>query len=86
MGKAKYQNYRVCYENGNSTTGAKIYELYKYCRCSECQHRQATERTPANRINITTKDISKIDEIVRFLENWSCKDGKRQLEIVFLKF
>ena len=86
MGKPKYKNYRVCYENGNATTGKKIYELYKYCNCPDCQYRQRWRREPANRATATTKDISKVDEVAEFLENWSCKDGKRQLEIVYFKF
>jgi len=84
--KPKYQNYRVCYDNGNSTTGTKIYELNKYCKCPECLYRQRIRRTPANSITVTTKDISKVDEAAEFLKNWICEDGKKQLEIVYLKF
>lgn len=78
--------YRICYDNGNSTTGTKIYELYKYCTCPECRYRQQVARTPSNSISIITKDISKIDEIAEFLESWICPDGKRQLETVYLEF
>jgi hypothetical protein len=86
MKKPKYQNYRVCYDNGNSVTGKKIYELYKYCRCADCTYRQSRSRTPANQVTVNTKDISKVDEIAEFLKNWSCEDGRKSLEIVYLKF
>ncbi|MNJ32048.1 hypothetical protein D3C77_267030 [compost metagenome] len=86
MKKPKYSNYRVCYDNGNPATGKKIYELYKYCTCPDCKNRSMLKREPANRITITTKDISKVDEAAKFLKNWICADGKRWLEIVCLKF
>ena len=78
--------YRICYENGNPTTGKKIYELKKYCTCPECRYRQEIERTPSNSINITTEDIAKIDEIAEFLKKWTCENGKKQLETVYLEF
>lgn len=86
MGKPKYLNYRVCYENGNSVTGRKIYELYKYCNCPDCNNRKAWKREPPNRATATTKDISKVDEVAKFLKSWSCKDGKRYLEIAYFQF
>lgn len=86
MVEPKYKNYRVCYEGGNKITGEKIYELYKYCNCSGCQYRLKQLRQPSNRATVTTKDISKIDDIAAFLKNWTCEDGRRQLEIVYLKF
>jgi hypothetical protein len=86
MKKPKYLNYRICYENGNSVTGKKIYELYKYCNCGDCNNRQKLKREPANRATATTKDISKVDEIVDFLKNWTCENGKRTLEIVYYQF
>jgi hypothetical protein len=86
MQKPKYQNYRVCYDNGNSVTGKKIYELYKYCNCPDCNNRKKWRREPSNRATATTKDISKVDEVAEFLENWTCEDGKRLLEIAFFQF
>jgi hypothetical protein len=86
MEKPKYQNYRVCFENGNSVIGKKVYELYKYCNCPDCNNRKLWEREPANRATATTKDISKVDEVSEFLKNWSCKDGKRYLEIAYFQF
>ena len=85
MGKLKYQNYRVCYDK-ISAAGTKIYELHKYCECPECRYRQEIKRTPCNSITITTRDILKVDEVAEFLNSWICKDGKRQLEIVYIKF
>ena len=84
--KPKYQNYRVCYENGNRLTGEKIYELYKYCKCEDCQRREQWSRTPANKVTASTRDISKVDEIAEFLSNWNCEDGTKSLDILYLKF
>ena len=86
MGNPKYQNYRVCYDNGNSATGVTIYELYKYCDCPDCRRRASWKREPANRVTDTTKNISKVDEVAEFLKNWSCTDGEKSLETVYLKF
>ena len=86
MEKPKYQNYRICFENGNPFTGKEIYELNKYCQCADCRYRQTTKRTPSNSIVITTKDISKVDEIADYLKNWSCEDGRKQLDTVYLKY
>lgn len=86
MEEPKYKNYRVCYDNGNANTGKKLYELGKYCTCEDCLYRVQWKREPANGICITTEDISKVDEIAEFLKNWTCKDGKRRLERVYLKF
>lgn len=86
MEEPNYQNYRVCYENGNSATGNKIYELYKYCNCPNCEDRQQWTRTPANKATATTKDISKVDEVAEFLKNWTCENGKKHLEIVYFQF
>lgn len=86
MKKPKYQNYRVCYENGNSATGKKIYELHKYCTCQDCMNRQKWTRQPVNSATATTKDISKVDEIAEFLKNWTCADGRRFLEVTYFKF
>jgi hypothetical protein len=83
MEKPKYKNYRVCYENGNAKTGKEIYELHKYCACSDCRYRQDSKRTPVNAITITTMDISKVDEIAEFLKNWSCEDGTKQLDTIY---
>ncbi|NFA60094.1 hypothetical protein EXM63_02545 [Clostridium botulinum] len=86
MEKPKYQNYRVCYENGNKVTGKEIYELYKYCDCQSCKNRATLKREPANRATATTKDISKVDEVAEFLKNWTCEDEKRNLEIAYFQF
>jgi hypothetical protein len=84
--KPQHQNYRVCYEGGNSAIGEKIYELYKYCRCQGCSDRLTYKRVPNNSATASTKDISKVDEIAEFLKNWNCEDGQRQLEISYFKF
>ena len=86
MAEPKYKNYRVCYEGGNSKTGAKIYELFKYCKCDGCTRRLKMYRQPANRITASTKDINKVDEIAECLKNWTCKDGSKMLDIVYKKF
>jgi hypothetical protein len=86
MQKPKCKNYRICYENGNPVTGKKIYELHKYCTCPDCQNRQQIKRTPANSVTITTKDISKVDEVAEFLKNWTCEDGRRHLKTVYFQF
>jgi len=81
----KYQNYRVCYENGNPVTGKEIYELYKYCDCEDCKNRtRFNKKEIANKITITTKDILKVDEVTEFLKNWKCKNGKIQLKIAYM--
>jgi hypothetical protein len=84
--KPKHQNYRICYDNGNSTTGKKIYELDKYCRCSGCSIRQTVKREPSNRAVVTTRDISKVANAAEFLKNWSCENGGISLEPIFFKF
>ena len=78
--------YRICYANGNPTTGTKIYELYKYCKCEGCKYRLSAKREPSNYIAITTKDVSKVGEISDFLERWECKDGWIQVERTFLEW
>ncbi|MBX4152327.1 hypothetical protein, partial [Paenibacillus lautus] len=59
---------------------------YKYCNCAECKRRMAWKREPANRITATTKDIIKVDEVAEFLKNWSCEDGNRRFETVYVQF
>ncbi|SFE42326.1 hypothetical protein SAMN04487969_102447 [Paenibacillus algorifonticola] len=86
MKKPKYQNYRVCYDNGNAATGTKIYELHKYCDCPGCKTRTAMKREPVNHATATTKDISKVDEVAEFLKNWTCDDGKIYLKIAYFQF
>jgi hypothetical protein len=80
------KNYRVCYENGNSRTGTKVYEFYKYCQCSGCKTRLQIKREPNNKVTVTTKDISKQTEITNYLENWTCTNGNKWLEIEYIKF
>lgn len=86
MEKPKYQNYRVCYDNGNAATGKKSYELHKNCDCTDCKTRTAMRREPVNHATATTKDISKVDEVAEFLRNWTCADGKILLKRVYLNF
>jgi hypothetical protein len=86
MGKLIYKNPRTCYENGNSVTGKKIYELQAFCTCSDCQNRKSWKKEPTNIATATTKDISKVEEVSEFLKNWNCKDGKKWLETEYFKF
>jgi hypothetical protein len=88
----KYQNYRICYENGNSKTGRKTYELYKYCKCEECQYNLKHKRLPPKRATAYTADSLKIDEVADFLNNWNCKQentevlSTQKLDITYFYF
>lgn len=86
MEKTKYQRYRVCYENGDSVTGKKIYELHAFCNCEDCKNRKAWRNEPRNCATATTKDILKVGEVIEFLKNWTCKDGKRHLKVEYFRF
>ena len=86
MTEPRYKNYRVCYTNGNPKTGIKLYELHKDCKCYGCQSRTRYRRQPSNGITVTTADISKVDEIAEFLKDWTCADGQRLLDTVYLRF
>jgi len=80
------KNYRVCYENGNPVAGKEIYELHKLCTCSDCKDRKTLKKEPINCATATTKDISKVDEVVEFLKNWTCENGKIHLKIAYFQF
>lgn len=86
MGRLMYGGPRICYDNGNSATGEKIYELHASCTCEDCQDRSSMRREPANQATVTTKDVLKIDEATEFLKDWSCENGKKLLEPVYFKF
>ncbi|WP_434284607.1 hypothetical protein [Clostridium botulinum] len=86
MEKPKYQNFRVCYENGNAITGKEIYELHKLCNCSDCKNRKILKKEAVNCATATTKDIFKVDEVAEFLENWTCENGKKHLNTAYFKF
>jgi hypothetical protein len=86
IGKPKHLNYRVCYDSVNPNTRKKVYELYKYCICPDCNTRRERKREPNNCATANTEDISKVDGLAEFLKNWTCEDGKRYLETVRFKF
>lgn len=83
--KGKNIAYRVCHEGGNAVTGAKIYELYGICECSECLSRRRLTGTLRNQATATTKDISKITEVHEFLKEWRCADGTNQLKTEYFE-
>lgn len=74
LDKPKHQDYRVCC----SLTGETLYELHKICKCENCQCKLKYDRLPPNQATVTTKDISKVDEVAEFLRNWNCKDNTKQ--------
>lgn len=76
---------RICYENGNSKTGKKIYEMHKICKCSYCQYRNRIESGSWNCATATTQDENKIEEVFQFLEKWTCGNKERQ-KTVYFKF
>ena len=86
MIKPKYTDFRVCYEGGNPVSGKKIYELHKMCKCSGCRYRVEYLKESANCATATTDDISKIDEVAEFLNNWTCNNGNTSLKIAYFKF
>lgn len=86
MTKPKYQNYRVCYDNWDCTKANKLYQVHKYCDCEGCKQRNAMRREPSNWVACTTKDISKVDAMAEFIKSWTCEDGSKKLEPVFLRF
>ncbi|MBU8573737.1 MULTISPECIES: hypothetical protein [Bacillus] len=79
--KPKYQNYRTC----KTLSGETVYELNKYCQCPECRKRSQFYREPANRLCVTVKNIADLDNASLFLKDWSCNDGNKQLETLFVK-
>lgn len=85
MKKPKYLNYRVCYDSINPVTRKKVYALYKYCDCPDCKDRML-RREPVNWVSVTTKEISKVDDVAEFLKKWTCDEGKKYVGVVFMKF
>lgn len=77
---------RICYEHGNVKTGRKIYEAQQLCHCENCLNRFNWKKEPLNCITTSTFDIEKVEEMLLFLDNWTCKDGKRQLETEYISF
>lgn len=86
MEKPKCQDYRVCYDNLDRSIANKLYGLYKYCKCEACQTRFKMKRLPPNWASATTPDITKIDEVADFLENWICGTDTWIRSPVILKF
>ncbi len=83
----KYKNYRVCYEHGDPVNGQEIYELHKTCTCSACKTRvQLNKRHNPNCATATTKDLTKVDEVAEFLNNWTCENGNKWLPTVYFQF
>jgi hypothetical protein len=80
------KNPRICYENGNSIKGKKIYEFQAFCTCSDCLSRKAWKNEPRNLITITIRDISKTDEAAEFLKKWTCENGKKFLKTAYFRF
>lgn len=79
--KPKYQNYRTC----KNLDGETLYELNKYCECEGCKKRYQYYRQPANRVCVTVKNLADVDNAASFLKDWSCDNGNKQLDILFLK-
>ena len=77
---------RVCYEGGNSKTGKKIYEMHKICKCESCKNRMKLRNESRNEATASTQDETKIEEVLQFLSNWSCKDGTKKLKTEYFKF
>ena len=77
---------RICYENGNPVTGKKIYEMHKSCECGPCRRRVNWRTGYANCATATTQDVKKIGEVLRFLDNWTCKKSEGQLKPEYFSF
>ena len=77
---------RVCFENGNATSGKKIYEAHKICDCGFCQRRNVVNRGSKNRATATTKDERKIAEMLLFLEGWTCGSKTKNPRATYFNF
>lgn len=77
---------RICYENGNPVTGRKIYEATQLCHCENCMNRFKWRKEALNCVTASTSDKNKIEEMLQFLDNWICKDGKRHMETEYFTF
>ncbi len=70
--------YRECRENG-LPNGRIIYEMHDFCHCEWCEWRYKYLRQPRNTVTISTYDIDKLNTMDKFIDNWKCKNGKKQL-------
>lgn len=61
----------------------KIYELQKFCQCSECRTRQTMKRTPSNSATVYIKDLKNNQLAQDFLNNWTCENGSQMLPTVY---
>jgi len=58
----------------------KVYELNKYCKCSECS-RRLKNRKVVKRFCISTYDKNKIETIKQIAQTWECnKDYNKVVE------
>lgn len=76
---------RICYENGN-LSGKKIYEAKQLCHCENCINRFKWRNEALNCVTAKTYDENKIEEMLHFLDNWTCKNDKRWLETEYITF
>lgn len=70
---------RICYENGDKKHGKKIYELHKFCECDGCKSRFEHQHKPRNTVTVTVRNHNNMKNAKEFIENWTCKDGSREL-------
>lgn len=62
--------------------------------CGKCRYRveltkgysTIRQRECANEATVTTMDLQKRDEIIKFLENWTCDNGSKQIKTVYFRF
>lgn len=85
---------RECYKGGVVKEENKLYEFHKTCDCDKCRFNFEHKIQVPNQSTVTTNDITKSDEIKKFLEKWSCdmKDGtsnvvhRHNSKIVYFNF
>lgn len=86
MSKYFSSRVRVCYEHGDIRTGKKIYEAKQLCHCENCVNRFKWRNEVLNCVTASTYNKSKIEEMLQFLDNWTCKDGTKHIEIEYIHF
>lgn len=72
---------RICYKRGIKKEGNELYEFHKACDCDKCRFNFEYKISVPHAATATTDDISKIDEVKKFLESWNCsiEDGSSKV-------
>lgn len=84
---------RIVYKGGIVRPKNKGIEIKCTCECDDCKcryeyskHREIGKVSFPNQLSITVWNEDKIDEAVKFSEEWKCKNGRKELKTEYFQY